>query len=87
MLVFYTQAAECIGSYVERTDARQIVVEPQGVTKHTVMCVNIHNMDPVCQVHRCLSVSQQMGCNPIWAEGGRVAADSQLLSHTWLQPW
>lgn len=85
MVVFYTHAVECIGSYIERTDARQIVVEPQDVTKHTVMCVNIYNMDPVCQVQRCLLVSQQMGCNLIWAEGGRVTPDSQLLSHTWLQ--
>lgn len=87
MVVLYTHAAECIGSYIERTDARQIVVEPQDVTKHTVMCVNIYNMDPVCQVQRRLLVSQQMGCNLIWAEGGRVTPDSQLLSHTWLQSW
>lgn len=70
-----------------RMDACQIVIEPQDVTKHTVMCVNIYNMDPVCQVKRRLLVSQQMGCNLIWAEGGRVTPDSQLLSHTWLQSW
>lgn len=51
------------------------------------MCVNIYNMDPACPVRGCLSVSQQMGCNLIWAEGGRVTPDSQPLSRAWLRPW